>query len=440
MAFTIKAVASEGAWTPLTFGRSDSETNVFSLIVGRNATGKSRLLRKIVSHYIFDHDSKSILDPQVAHDITAASNVGEMLLSPNSNLTPSRVIAVSTGRHDRFPRPREPSYTFSKYHYIAPSEHGGPTSLTRSLTSIIGGLEGTDSKHSDLLDILKYLDFAPHLEFKILVSPRYRSFIKSENDPQSSIHWMLLEEGHSNRRSKEHWSLDRLHHTLSYIGSRNGINCEIDLISGIRTHAAISSPEIMEGLNSGALKIADLTLYTRSTKRKVKLSQASSGQQCMLTMILGIAGSIQDNSLICIDEPEISLHPEWQTDVIGKLQRAFSGYTGCHFIIATHSPQIVAGLTTKNGFVLDLEEQQLHQSKDYANRSADFQLAQIFNAPGLNNEYLIRVSLSILSKLSKRQDLSPDDAEKISMLADIRESLSEVDPVRHLVDQVLALR
>jgi len=157
-------------------------------------------------------------------------------------------------------------------------------------------------------------------------------------------------------------------------------------------------------------------------------------------MILGIAGSIQDNSLICIDEPEISLHPEWQTDIIGQLQKAFSGYEGCHFIIATHSPQIVAGLTIKNGFILDLEAQQIHRSRDHSNRSADFQLAEVFNAPGLNNEYLIRISLSILSKLAKRQELTPDESEKISMLANIRECLSDIDPVRHLVDQVLALR
>lgn len=428
---------------PLALDIGKSESNVFSLIVGRNATGKSRLLRKIVSHYIFDREYKGLdalkISKKSQNDLY---HLGEMRLSPNSNLTPSRIIAVSTGRHDRFPRAREALLTSDNYHYIAPSDYGGPTSLSRSFTSIISGLERINSKYSDLLEILKYLDFGPQLEFKISINPKskFRPLMDGGTEWYPQIDWKEITDGFTNNRAKDPWLTDRLRHTLEYIGRRNSINCEIDLRHGIRTHASISPSDIMEGLDVGALRVTDLTLYTRSTKEKIKLSHASSGQQCMLTMILGIAGSIQDNSLICIDEPEISLHPEWQTDIIGQLQKAFSGYEGCHFIIATHSPQIVAGLTIKNGFILDLEAQQIHRSRDHSNRSADFQLAEVFNAPGLNNEYLIRISLSILSKLAKRQELTPDESEKISMLANIRECLSDIDPVRHLVDQVLALR
>jgi hypothetical protein len=394
-----------------------------------------------VSHYIFDQDERDLeqegIAPQLAYSLAGSR---EMRLAPSSSSSPARVIAVSTGRHDRFPRPRQSTSTTDNYHYIAPSEHGGPSSLTRSLTSIIGGLERTNSKYSDLRDILKYLDFEPVIDFKVSIDPKFRSFVSDASEPQSKIHWREVELDHKVKLTRNYRNLERLHHILTYISNRKGINCEIDLKYGIRTHAELSPFELIEGLDAGALRVSDLTLYTRSTKSKIKLSQASSGQQCMLTMILGIAGSIQDNSLICIDEPEISLHPEWQTDIIGQLQRAFNGYTGCHFIIATHSPQIVAGLTIENGFVLDLEDRQLHRSEDYSNRSADFQLAKIFNAPGLNNEYLIRISLNLLTKLTRRQDLSPPDMEKLAMLFEIRDSLSPVDPVRHLVDQVLALR
>ncbi|MBO2007151.1 ATP-binding protein [Serratia marcescens] len=66
-------------------------------------------------------------------------------------------------------------------------------------------------------------------------------------------------------------------------------------------------------------------------KSKISLFQTSSGQQCMILMMIGIVSSISDNSLVCIDEPEISLHPKWQLEFISILQRTFSDYRGCHF-------------------------------------------------------------------------------------------------------------
>ncbi|MCY1292608.1 AAA domain, putative AbiEii toxin, Type IV TA system [compost metagenome] len=159
----------------------------------------------------------------------------------------------------------------------------------------------------------------------------------------------------------------------------------------------------------------------------------------MLTMILGIAGAIKDDSLICIDEPEISLHPRWQADIVRQLQTVFEEYQGCHFIIATHSPQIVSGLTTENGYVLSLEDRKFYRSDEYARRSADFQLAEIFNTPGHNNEYLIRIALTLLTKLSNEQPLTNVDRQKIEWLSIIGKDLSDKDPVFHLINQVRML-
>ncbi len=42
--------------------------------------------------------------------------------------------------------------------------------------------------------------------------------------------------------------------------------------------------------------------------------------------ILGISTEIRDNSLICIDEPELSLHPKWQEKYMKLLMNTFSDY------------------------------------------------------------------------------------------------------------------
>lgn len=125
--------------------------------------------------------------------------------------------------------------------------------------------------------------------------------------------------------------------------------------------------------------------------------------------------------------------------MVKQLQEVFSNFSGCHFVIATHSPQIVSGLTSSNGYVLNLEEKKLYHSIEYAKRSADFQLAQVFHTPGQNNEYLLRIALLLLTKLARREDLNHEDQQYIKMLVAVRKNMSDADPVYHLIGQVEAL-
>ena len=91
----------------------------------------------------------------------------------------------------------------------------------------------------------------------------------------------------------------------------------------------------------------------------MSLKRASSGEQCLLVMLLGIAGHITDGSIILIDEPEISLHPRWQEEFIIMLTKAFLTYSGCQFIIATHSPQIISNLPNKGCYITSLSKSYL---------------------------------------------------------------------------------
>lgn len=449
MAFTIERVATEQTWVPLVLDPNPFGENVFSLIVGQNATGKSRLLRKIVSNYVFSNDDVAGGEVYFRTHTSAwwrhENNLPpsrEVMVSYQSKEKPSIVIAVSTGRHDRFPKQREIKSLLDGYHYIAPSEHGSPSALTRSLISILEGLKAHQWKFGSLAHVFEYLNFEPILDFNVALDNRARKYLSSSGREESAdeIDWFGEPRFVSRNQDKYGQVIDRLLPMLEYLKKRKIINCEINLRSLGRTHSALDIQDLADALEHGLVRVTDLTLNLSSTKKRLKLSQTSSGQQCILTMILGIAGSIQDDALICIDEPEISLHPQWQSDVIGHLQNAFSEYRGCHFVIATHSPQIVAGLTSDNGYILSLEDKNIYRSSEYANRSADFQLAQVFNAPGFNNEYLIRIALTVLSKISRRNDLTEVDARHIDMLSEIKGRLSEGDPVRHLINQIQILR
>ncbi|HFE3980002.1 TPA: AAA family ATPase, partial [Klebsiella pneumoniae] len=186
-------------------------------------------------------------------------------------------------------------------------------------------------------------------------------------------------------------------------------------------------------MSKGGVKVKNLMLTGKNDKASFSFNQASSGQQCIMTMMIGIAGAIEDNSLICIDEPEISLHPQWQLDFIKLLQETFSHYYGCHFLIATHSPQIVSGLETNNAYICSLERNELHDAITTSKKSADYQLAEIFKSPGFKNEYLLRVLLSFLTNPIEFLEKSENGINEIERIIKLKEYISPSDSVFKLI-------
>lgn len=71
-------------------------------------------------------------------------------------------------------------------------------------------------------------------------------------------------------------------------------------------------------------------------------SSLSSGEQHQIVMFYDLIFSKADNLLFLIDEPEISLHVEWQRQFLDDLALV-AELKGHKFIIATHSPQIIGG-------------------------------------------------------------------------------------------------
>ena len=59
------------------------------------------------------------------------------------------------------------------------------------------------------------------------------------------------------------------------------------------------------------------------------------------------------NSIILIDEPELSLHPKWQQRIIEVYKKIGENN---QIIIATHSPHILGSVSSENIFILYREE------------------------------------------------------------------------------------
>lgn len=84
--------------------------------------------------------------------------------------------------------------------------------------------------------------------------------------------------------------------------------------------------------------------YLRETTHKpddsLKPSQLSSGEQHQIVLFYELIFKAANNSFFLVDEPEISLHVDWQRQFLDDIRR-IAKLGDRNFLIATHSPQII---------------------------------------------------------------------------------------------------
>jgi len=111
--------------------------------------------------------------------------------------------------------------------------------------------------------------------------------------------------------------------------------------------------------------------------------------------------------------------------------------------MTTHSPLLISNLDNES-FILDLSKNNLINSSDTINRSSDFQLSEVFNFPGNNNEYLIRKLILILNQLNN-QEITELDKESLDLIEHIKNlinqnKIDQEDKVRILFNLVESYR
>ena len=77
-----------------------------------------------------------------------------------------------------------------------------------------------------------------------------------------------------------------------------------------------------------------------SDNLQIDLEMLSSGEQHELVILYELLFRIPDNSLILIDEPELSLHVQWQEQFLEDIEE-MATLSNFRVILATHSPEIV---------------------------------------------------------------------------------------------------
>ena len=92
-----------------------------------------------------------------------------------------------------------------------------------------------------------------------------------------------------------------------------------------------------------------LPIFENSAGEEFDINDLSSGEKQLFLRTLSIKMLEPKNSIILIDEPELSLHPKWQQRIIEVYKKIGENN---QIIVATHSPHILGSVSNENIFIL----------------------------------------------------------------------------------------
>lgn len=395
--------------------------NEYFVIIGKNGEGKSQLLLDVI---------KSI---------------------SASDLHFKNLISVSTSAFDRFPLNIRASNKHEPFTYSYVGVRGGTSNNVLSLMSSVS--TGFISKYiSSPKDLNRFSMVLEEIGFSTNFEYVYKLIINPEGLIQQK---MLIEDEYyisdGNKKIRLDCTQQEFEVIVDFIKYVKGIcdknnNFRLSVNPGRdypNDNNSIGDMEfflyIFKMISLGIVKLIDLRIEKYS-QGVISLRRASSGEQCILLSLLGIAANITDNSIILIDEPEISLHPEWQRRYINLLMNTFEGFYNCKFIIATHSPLVISNLKSSNCYILPMAESEIINAKDYNNRSSDYQLAELFDFPGFQNEYILRTAINLFAKIRANKAFDKDDEKTLSRLSGFKYNLEETDPNYDLITALESMK
>lgn len=458
MGFRVKKVRNHVLWD-----KEDDDRNAFTVIIGNNGCGKTELLIDTCIKY-HNYYTDALLEKDT-HVASAVHYLRESLTPSNwktvereyGHCLPRKLIAASTSQFEKFKENwsvRNDVVPSGFYAYIGskpymPSSSPSTRIASKAIQQLLGTRYFEKRKHKALVGFLSKFDFGqkllltfeltfPHKDLEniksnLLTEPETQLILKNayiEHDETELVELLtyceLIVEDPTFALTIGNQDLNLIHLKGSKQKPFSKLIISRILRAGLIT---LSSIQTMKDKS----QISDQSTLDIENSSISSLSKRSSGEQCLFLLFMGIISSIEDNALICIDEPEISLHPQWQERFVDILSESFSSYHGCHFLIATHSPLIVSDISAKNCCVYDMATNTLVDATPYGERSSDYQLATLFHNPGNNNEYLLSQVIEVLDEISQLNEITSEIKTKAHLLLRYKPSLAEGDKVKRLL-------
>jgi predicted ATPase len=436
----------------------------YSIVIGNNGSGKSRLLGNIASDFARMYRGTSGRDRHARlgclEYFSDATRVGldnhPLELLPLKELVavtplPTRVIAVALTPVDKFPL--EPSSDgddipsgeieqlragLSFYHYVGMRDRTNRASVVALLYRALEGLgrQRSAAETARLRGVFELLGYEPRLRarLKASIGRDVHAFLQGGLDlgDVTEGDTRLLTRLRNVVKSgafSESWLREKLAGVTPLL-AKQGL--ELDLRFGDGAPALPFDGEALRLLRRlGALTLSSIDVW-RSDGTRHDLREASSGEISILTVFLSIAAHLRDGSLVLVDEPETSLHPEWQSKYVHLMREVFAAYSGCHFVFSTHSPLIVADLP-EGSWVYSMDRASSVSTDELLGRSPDYVMARAFDVISPTNYYLRDVLAEALRMVGERQILSPEFDAKLSELVRLASNMEGGEQIKEIV-------
>ncbi len=384
-------------------GRSDRET--VSILVGPNGSGKSRLLLEIAERYRFERNVAIICN--TPHDRFAGLR---------------RPKRLSAGRADQSPK----------------------AIVKRAVSDALDA----GSEFHQISSILKHCGYRPRFGFRIDPGRRYGISFGELYDAENMG---IPEESRSRHGVPK--DDEQLHIALEFL-QRHDPQTPIwidatETVLRFSQSREFASVLRRENRLRGWDIIAGVSVYLeRDDGAEIEMQHASSGQLALISSLLFLITRVGRDPLIIIDEPENSLHPNWQREYVEKVLAALR-YRGATMLIATHAPLVVTGALADAPDIVSVYEvrdgtaQKLELDSKNSPSSIEEILWRAFDVVTPANHFVSEQIIAAISRFEKREIEKEDVLSLVQQLDD--ESFDEKQKrffgaIRRLVDKVEVAR
>jgi predicted ATPase len=368
---------------------------------------------------------------------------------------PSQVIVSSTQLNDRFKFIKSQEGDFYQYMGVKRTAQIASTkSFERNTAGYLYKAVQRESFNRNIEQVLvDFLDFKKHL--KIRYSTKYKEVFFSGNVKRSDLNKFFND--YQERRKTVPWGKwkydklikenpERLERVMNFMNKLSTVLLPkkrsparwftVDLIN---RNIDNDDLQLIEDLDDLDVLVMDRIEVIKSDKT-LSLSQTSAGENHIVMSLLGILANIKDDSLVLIDEPEISLHPNWQMKYIHMLKQMFKEEIGCHFLIASHSHFVVSDLEKESSSIISIKQaegklvaESLSEPETFG-WSAEQVLLDVFNVATSRNYYLNNLLSDILELMADENSSNDVIKQKIRYLRTLNLNLNIEDPMTEIVE------
>lgn len=505
MTFRVSSFSVEGKnlQTPNVYLSKESvnhEGNYFTVVIGNNGTGKSRYISNLVEAFrdAGENKRREKINYSLNYNLNNESyhlerKQGQKIIDRKLNRElwekdgldiPSKVIAITTSLSDKFSsdnfsrrdylRKRESAdYKREYYTYLGPRHMSfGASSralMDRAMTTLIANV-GEHTHNRSYRYIFDYLNYEPVVKLSYEISrPKYfqeRNGLISGSDFKIHLYEQSNRRGgiraeifqrELENRTDQYWEdiAETYNHVLrksarpekrlqfSFIVNFSSKNEERENNETVFFQEKLYS--LIEDLRKFDLVRGPSIKLFKKDGGEFDFSDASSGEASILSTLIALIPNLENNSLVVIDEPEISLHPSWQSKYVNLLDRLISQKTGCHVVIATHSHFLVSDLPLGRSHVVHFTEGRKSEvdvkyiEEETHGLSAEDILLNVFDMPSTRNYYLSKNISEALELVAEGKTNSDRFQDLVSSFERYLPNLKSIDPLKDVIETLLVL-